>query len=63
MDWVIERAEPIWREVATELSSTEFDVQVGVVAVAAVVGWTLGAIILKRSDCSGMNLKPACLKI
>lgn len=48
MKWVIERAEKTWGEVVTELSSTEFYVQVGIVAFAVVVGWILGAYILKH---------------
>jgi small-conductance mechanosensitive channel len=62
MDWVIERAETIWREVATELSSMEFYVQIGIVAAAAVVGWMLGAIILKRVRLFRDEPKPGVLE-
>jgi len=48
MKSLIERAEIRWKAIATELSSTEFYVQVGIVAVAIVAGWMLGAYILKR---------------
>jgi small-conductance mechanosensitive channel len=62
MDWVIERAETIWREVAAELSSTEFYIQVGIVAAAVVVGWMLGAIILKRVRLFRDEPKPGVLE-
>lgn len=48
MKWLLERAEKIGQEIATELSSTEFYVQVGIVAFAVVVGWMLGAYIIHR---------------
>ena len=48
MKWVIERAETLWRTISTELSSTEFYIQAGIVAGAVVVGWLLGAYIIQR---------------
>jgi small-conductance mechanosensitive channel len=48
MKWVIERAETLWRMISTELSSTEFYIQSGIVAGAVVVGWLLGAYIIQR---------------
>lgn len=48
MKWLVERAETVGREIVTELSSTEFYVQVGIVAFALVVGWMLGAYIIRR---------------
>lgn len=48
MKWLVERAETVGQEIATELSSTEFYVQVGIVAFALVVGWMLGASIIRR---------------
>jgi len=38
MNWLIERYETAWRTISAELSSTEFYVQVGIVALALVVG-------------------------
>ena len=43
MKWVIERAETLWRTISTELSSTVFYIQAGIV-----VGWLLGAYIIQR---------------
>ena len=48
MKRVIERAETAWRTIVSELSSTEFYIQAGIVACAVLAGWILGAYILKR---------------
>jgi small-conductance mechanosensitive channel len=45
---LLERAEKTWREIVTDFSSTEFYIQIGIVAFAVVVGWMLGAYILKH---------------
>jgi small-conductance mechanosensitive channel len=48
MKWVTERAETLWRTISTELSSTEFYIQAGIVAVAVIFGWMLGAYVIQR---------------
>ena len=48
MNSLIEKADNTWASIETALTSVEFYLQVGVVAFAVVVGWMLGAYILKR---------------
>jgi small-conductance mechanosensitive channel len=48
MKSLIERADTTWQSVGTALSRVEFYVQLGIVALAVVVGWILGAYILKH---------------
>lgn len=48
MNLLLERAEKIWHEIATDFFSEQFYIQVGIVAFAVVVGWMLGAYILKH---------------
>ncbi len=62
MNWLIERYETAWRTISAELSSTEFYVQVGIVALAVVVGWVLGAYILYRVRLFREEPKPGALE-
>jgi small-conductance mechanosensitive channel len=62
MNWLIERYETAWRTISAELSSTEFYVQVGIVALAVVVGWMLGAYILYRVRLFREEPKPGALE-
>jgi len=48
MNRLISWAETTWRTLAKDFSSTEFYIQVGIVAFAVVFGWMLGAYILHR---------------
>lgn len=48
MNSLIEQADNTWASIETALTSVEFYLQAGVVAFAVVVGWMLGAYILKR---------------
>jgi small-conductance mechanosensitive channel len=48
MKWLIEKAETTWQSVITGLSSPEFYLQAGIVAIAVLVGCLLGAYILQR---------------
>lgn len=48
MNRLIRWAETKWQSIATQLSSTEFYVQAGIIALAVVFGWLLGAYILHR---------------
>ena len=48
MNSLIEKADNTWASIETALTSVEFYLQVGVVAFAVIVGWMLGAYILKR---------------
>ncbi len=49
MKWLIEQAEKTSQSIAAELSRTEFYIQAGIVAFAVVIGWMLGAYILKHT--------------
>ncbi len=62
MNWLIERSEITWQTISAELSSTEFYVQVGIVALALVVGWMLGAYILYRVRLFREEPKPGALE-
>lgn len=48
MNWLIERVKPIWVATVTEVSSTEFYAQVGIIALALVIGWILGAYVARQ---------------
>lgn len=48
MNRLVAWSEAKWQSIATTLSGTEFYVQVGIVAVAVIVGWMLGAYIIQR---------------
>ncbi len=48
MNSLIEKADTTWQSIETALTSVAFYVQLGIVAFAVVVGWMLGAYILKH---------------
>jgi small-conductance mechanosensitive channel len=51
----------IWRETTLELSSPEFYIQIGVVAIAFVVGWFIAAAIVKRVSAFRNEPEPGVL--
>ena len=48
MEWLIEPLEAIWREMVLELSGPEFYVQLGVVALAIVIGWVVANYLARH---------------
>ncbi|NKB18961.1 MAG: mechanosensitive ion channel [Alphaproteobacteria bacterium] len=48
MERLIEPLEKIWREVVLELSSPEFYIQIGVVALALAIGWVIAVYVTKH---------------
>ena len=62
MNRLISWAETTWRTLTKDFSSTEFYIQVGIVAFAVVFGWMLGAYILYRVKLFREEPQPGALE-
>lgn len=62
MNRLISWAETTWRTLTKDFSSTEFYIQVGIVAFAVVFGWMLGAYILHRVKLFREEPQPGALE-
>jgi len=61
MQWLTERTDAIWQEATASLASTEFYVQIGIVAGALILAWALSALLISRVRIFREEPKPGAL--